>query len=192
MGGGVAANLTVVGAKLAGGVASRSLAVLGSAVGSSVDALSNVLALFVIRVAARAPDGDHPYGHGKFETLGALAIVGFLLISCFELVRQAVNNLSSGQDRATVSDPQLALLVVTLGVHVGIAWYETHRGAALGSALLIADAAHTRADVFITAGVVAGVLCARQGLWWLDPPLAIIRAGVVVAARCRNRGRTTP
>ncbi len=188
----LAANLTVVGAKLAVGVASRSLAVLGSAVDSSVDALSNVLALFVIRVAARAPDEDHPYGHGKFETLGALAIVGFLLISCFELVRQAVNNLSSGQDRATVSDPQLALLVVTLGVNVGIAWYETHRGAALGSALLIADAAHTRADVFITAGVVAGVLFARQGLWWLDPALAIIVAVVIVAVAYRILVRTIP
>jgi cation diffusion facilitator family transporter len=188
----LAANLMVVGAKLAIGVASGSLAVLGSAVDSSVDALSNVLALFVIRVAARAPDEDHPYGHGKFETLGALAIAGFLSISCFELVRQAVNHLASGQDRAVVSDPQLALLVVTLGVNVGIAWYETRRGAALGSALLIADAAHTRADVFITAGVVAGVLFARQGLWWLDPVLAIIVAFVIVAVAYRILARTVP
>src|SRR5260370_4564211 len=188
----LAANLTVLGAKLAVGVASRSLAVLGSAVDSAVGAGRKVLALCVVRGGGRGPDEDHTYGHGKFETLGALAIVGFLLISCFELVRQAVNNLSSGQDRATVSDPQLALLVVTLGVNVGMAWYEPHRGAALGSALLIADAAHTRADVFITAGVVAGVLFARQGLWWLDPALAIIVAVVIVAVAYRILVRTIP
>src|SRR3989454_4472530 len=64
------ANLAVVGAKLAVGLASGSLAVLGSAVDSAVDALNNVLALIVVRVAAKAPDEDHPYGHGKFETLG--------------------------------------------------------------------------------------------------------------------------
>lgn len=188
----LAANLTVLGAKLAVGLASRSLAVLGSAVDSSVDALSNVLALFVIRVAARAPDEDHPYGHGKFETLGALAIVGLLSISCFELVRQAVHHLASGQDRAAVSDPQLAVLVVTLGVNVAIAWYEARRAAALGSALLLADAAHTRADVFITAGVVAGVLFARQGFWWLDPALAIIVAFAIVAVAYRILVRTVP
>src|SRR5436853_7721196 len=79
------ANLAVVGVKLWVGFASGSLAILGGAVDSCVDALNNVLALIVIRVAAKEPDEDHPYGHGKFETLGALAIVGFLSISCFEL-----------------------------------------------------------------------------------------------------------
>ena len=81
------ANLVVVAAKLYIGVVSGSLAVLGDALHSSVDSLYNVLGLIVIRVAARAPDEDHPYGHGKFETLGALAIVVFLSITCFELVR---------------------------------------------------------------------------------------------------------
>src|SRR5947208_1561227 len=69
------ANLAVVGVKLAVGLTSGSLAVLGGAVDSCVDALNNVLALIVVRVAAKEPDEDHPYGHGKFETLGALAIV---------------------------------------------------------------------------------------------------------------------
>src|SRR5438093_9764824 len=99
----LAANLVVVGAKLAVGVASGSLAVFGSALDSSVDALNNVLALIVVRVAAKAPDEDHPYGHGKFETLGALAIVGFLSVTCFELVRGAVNDLASGTRRVSVA-----------------------------------------------------------------------------------------
>src|SRR3990172_5561673 len=90
------ANLAVVGAKLAVGLLSGSLAILGSALDSSVDALNNVLALIVTRVAAKAPDEDPPYGHGKFETLGAPAIVGFLSITCFELVRGAVNALLAG------------------------------------------------------------------------------------------------
>src|SRR5881397_2662316 len=60
------ANLAVVGVKLAVGLSSGSLAVLGGAVDSCVDALNNVLALIVVRVAAKEPDEDHPYGHGKF------------------------------------------------------------------------------------------------------------------------------
>src|SRR2546425_3028898 len=174
------ANLAVVGAKLAVGLASGSLAVLGSAVDSAVDALNNVLALIVVRVAAKAPDEDHPYGHGKFETLGALGIVGFLSITCFELVRGAVNDLTSGTRRVTVTDMQLAVLVLTLGVNVLITWYEHRRGTELGSELLVADAAHTRADVFITVGVLAGLLFARQGLWWIDPAIAIVVACIIV------------
>ncbi|HYL20859.1 MAG TPA: cation diffusion facilitator family transporter [Gemmatimonadales bacterium] len=186
------ANLAVVGVKLAVGVASGSLAILGTAVDSCVDALNNVLALIVVRVAAKEPDEDHPYGHGKFETLGALAIVGFLSITCFELVRGAVNDLVGGLRRVVVGDFQLALLVLTLGVNVLITWYEHRRGVELGSELLVADAAHTRADVFITVGVVVGVLLTRRGWWWIDPAIAIVIALVIVFVAYRILARTVP
>ena len=186
------ANLAVVGVKLAVGIASGSLAILGTAVDSCVDALNNVLALIVVRVAAKEPDEDHPYGHGKFETLGALAIVGFLSITCFELVRGAVNDLVGGVRRVVVGDFQLALLVLTLGVNVLITWYEHRRGVELGSELLVADAAHTRADVFITVGVVVGVLLTRRGWWWIDPAIAIVIALVIVFVAYRILARTVP
>src|SRR2546428_6236529 len=168
------ANLMVVAAKFFVGLRSGSLAILGSALDSSVDALNNVLALIVVRVAGKEPDEEHPYGHGKFETLGALGIVGFLFITCFELVRGAANEMLDPTRRVQVTDFQLALLVLTLGMNLGIAWYENRRGHELGSELLVADAAHTRADVFITVGVLIGVLFARQGWWWVDPAVAIV------------------
>src|SRR3989441_3480013 len=103
LGGLLVANIAVVVAKAAIGMLAGSLAVIGDAVHSSVDAVYNVLGLIVVRVAARAPDEDHPYGHGKFETLGALAIVVFLSITCFELVRSAIGQLiAGGQDRKSV------------------------------------------------------------------------------------------
>src|SRR2546428_13703495 len=96
LGGPRIASIAVVAAKTAIGMLAGSLAVIGDAVHSSVDAVYNVLGLVVVRVAARAPDEDHPYGHGKFETLGALAIVVFLSITGFELVRTAIGRLISG------------------------------------------------------------------------------------------------
>ena len=186
------ANLAVVAAKSFVGLRAGSLAILGSALDSSVDALNNVLALIVVRVAAKEPDEDHPYGHGKFETLGALAIVGFLAITCFELIRGAVNELLQGAHPVGVTDSQLAALVLTLGVNVLIAWYENRRGRELKSELLVADAAHTRADVLITVGVLAGVLFARQGWWWIDPVVAIAVALVIVLVAYRILVRTVP
>src|SRR5690242_13437241 len=186
------ANIAVVGAKLVVGIASGSLAILGSAVDSCVDALNNVLALIVVRVAAKEPDEDHPYGHGKFETLGALAIVGFLSITCFELIRGAVNHLVSGTHRIDISDLQLAVLVLTLGLNVFVTWYEQRRGTELGSELLIADAAHTRADVVITGGVLVGVLLTRQGWWWIDSAIAIVVAFAIVFVAYRILARTVP
>jgi len=190
----LAINASVVGAKLLVATASGSLAILGSALDSAVDALNNVLALIVVRVAAREPDEDHPYGHGKFETLGALGIVGFLSITCFELVRSAVNRLveGAGASRVTVTDAQLAALVGTLGVNVVTTWYEHRRGVELGSELLVADATHTRADVLLTAGVLVGVLFARQGWWWIDPAVAIVVTLVIAFVAYVILVRTVP
>jgi len=186
------ANLVVVGAKLFIGVVSGSLAVLGDALHSSVDSLYNVLGLIVIRVAARAPDEDHPYGHGKFETLGALAIVVFLSITCFELVRNAVQNLMGGGHVVAVTDPGLVVLLATLGINVLVAWYENRRGHELSSELLLADAAHTRTDVFITIGVLIGVLFARGGATWVDPVVAIVVAALIVRVAYQIFARTVP
>src|SRR5947209_17591000 len=114
----LAANLAVVGVKLAVGLSSDSLAVLGGAVDSCVDALNNVLALIVVRVAAKEPDEDHPYGHGKFETLGALAIVGFPSITCFQLTPGAVRELIHRAHPVVVTYSQPAALVLALGFNV--------------------------------------------------------------------------
>ncbi|MGH7615238.1 MAG: cation diffusion facilitator family transporter [Gemmatimonadales bacterium] len=186
------ANLAVVVAKLTVGIATGSLAVLGDALHSIVDALNNVLAFVVIRVAAKAPDEDHPYGHGKFETLGALVIVGFMSITCFELVRDAIARLGAGQAPPQLSDVQLAVLVGTLGLNVLVATYESRRGRELDSDILLADAAHTRADVFITVGVLIGLLLARRGLWWADPALALGIALFIVRIAYRIFLRAVP
>ena len=186
------ANLAVVAAKVFIGAASGSLAVWGDALHSSVDSLYNVLGLIVVRVAARAPDEDHPYGHGKFETLGALAIVVFLSITCFELVRNAVQKLWGGSHTVVVTDLSLVVLLATLGVNVFVAWYENRRGHELSSELLIADAAHTRTDVFITIGVLIGVLFARGGATWVDSVVAIVVAALIVRVAYQILARTVP
>jgi cation diffusion facilitator family transporter len=174
------ANLAVVCAKVVIGFAAGSLAVLGDAIHSTADAMNNVLALVVVRAAAKPPDEDHPYGHGKFETLGTLAIVGFMSITCFELVRDAVGRLLSRGTPPRLSDLQLAILLGTLAINVLVAWYEQRRGRELRNDLLLADAAHTRADVFITIGVVAGMLVARRGWWWVDPVIALAIGALIV------------
>ncbi len=186
------ANLGVVGAKFVIGLRTGSLGVLGDAVHSSVDAFNNVLALAVIRVAAREPDEDHPYGHEKFETLGALAIVVFLSITGFELVQQAFTRLLAGGMTIDITAGELGLLVSTLVVNTVVTVYETRRGRELKSDILLADAAHTRADVFITIGVLVGVLAGRYGYAYVDPIMALIIAAVIVVLAYRIVARSVP
>jgi cation diffusion facilitator family transporter len=174
------ANLAVVGAKLVIGLRTGSLGVLGDAAHSSADAMNNVLALAVIWVAAREPDEDHPYGHEKFESLGALAIVIFLSITGFELVKGAITRLGTGSTPITITPIEFAVLVGTLVINTFVTVYETRRGRELNSEILLADSAHTRADVFITVGVLLGVIFAQAGLWWVDSIVALLVAGMIL------------
>jgi cation diffusion facilitator family transporter len=186
------ANVAVVVAKLLIGIATGSLAVLGDAAHSSVDALNNILALLVVSIASQAPDEDHPYGHQKFETLGALAIVGFLSISAFELSKGAIQRLATGPPPLSVSLVQIAVLLATLAINVGVAGYESQQGRQLTSEILLADAAHTKADIFVTIGVIAGMVLVRAGITWADPLLGLAVAGIIVVLAYKIMSRSVP
>ena len=188
----LAANIVVVVVKFLVGVDTNSLAVFGDALQSSVDSVNNLFGLAVVRLAAKAPDEDHPYGHGKFETLGALLIALLLALSIFELVRGAIERLVTGVPTVSVSGTALALLVFTLAVNVAVVWFETRAGRRLQSDLLLADALHTRTDVFITLGVITGLALARSGLAWADPVLALIVAMLVGRAGYQILRRSIP
>lgn len=188
----LAANILVVVIKLAVGIATGSLAVFGDTIHSSVDALNNILALLVMRVAAKEPDDDHPYGHEKFESLGALLVVVFLSVSVFELLKGAVVRLSGQVTLVPPAPLDIILLVVTLAINIWVAWYESRQGKRLKSEILLADAAHTRVDVFITIGVIASLFLAGAGYHWADPVLAIIVAVLIAHIGLQIIRRATP
>jgi cation diffusion facilitator family transporter len=98
----------------------------------------------------------------------------------------------SGPPPLNVSSAALGLLVFTLVVNVGVVWFETRIGRRLKSDLLLADALHTRTDVFITLGVLGGLALARAGLAWADPTLALMVAVLVGRAGYQILRRSIP
>ncbi len=172
-------NIGVVCAKLGVGWATGSLTVLGAALESGLDLLNLIIGMTLVSIAGRAPDEDHPYGHDKFESLGTLAIVGFLSISCFELLREAVGQVVHriAPLRPLLAD--VAVLAATALANVVIIWYEKRRGRALDSAFLMADAAHTSSDFYVTLLAVTSLVLAMLGLATFDAPLAILVALII-------------
>ncbi|HEX6040916.1 cation diffusion facilitator family transporter [Longimicrobium sp.] len=177
-------SLVLVGGKTAAGLASGSLAVLGGAFDSALDVMTTVVAILLARVAGKEPDEDHPYGHEKFEALGALAMVAFLSITVYELVRTAIGRIGGPPDAPVDTWLGVAVMGGSLVLGIGASEYERRRGKALESELLLADAAHLRADVFVTLAVLAGLLLTKLG--WRDGDawtallvaVLIIRTGV--------------
>jgi cation diffusion facilitator family transporter len=161
------------------GARTGALTVMGAALESLLDMMSNIVAVFAVSMASREPDEDHPYGHEKFETLGTLGIVCFLSITCFELLRQSVVSLASGRAIPTVAHGDTAILVVSLGINLVVVWYERRRGRELGSQLLLADASHTASDILVTALAIVSLVLSHFGAPHADALLGIVVALII-------------
>lgn len=170
------ANLAVIIAKIWIGLRSGSLAILGDAAHSGVDALNNVVGLAAVKAASAPPDEEHPYGHAKFEVLGALAVVAFLSITCFELVSAAIGRLLGDPASPRLEPLTFAVLLGTMAVNVAVAWTENRAGKRLNSVLLKADARHTGSDVLVTASVLGGLFIVSRGWTAADAWLGIVVA----------------
>ncbi len=175
----LAANLLVVAVKLFVGLRAGSLAVLGDAAHSGVDAMNNVVGLLAVNVAAEPPDEEHPYGHGKYETLAALAVVSFLSIAGFELVSGAVGRLLGSASPPQVDSLTFVLLGGTMLVNTLVATAEARAASRLRSPVLSADARHTAADVLVTISVIGGLGLVALGWDDADAWLAIVVAALI-------------
>jgi cation diffusion facilitator family transporter len=165
-------NVFVMGLKVLVGHWTGSLSLLADALHSVTDSANNVLGLVAIKFSSPLPDREHPYGHNKFEALGALGIAAFLGIACFEIVQGAVERILKGGEPVKVSPPELWLLLIVLGINIFVAFYERNVGRRVGSSILIADATHTMSDIWVTISVIGGLIGVWLGYQWLDVALA--------------------
>jgi cation diffusion facilitator family transporter len=178
----LALNLAVAGAKLVFGYASGSISIVSDGFHSVADGSSNVMGLIGLRAARKPPDEDHPYGHRKFETLAAAGIFIFLLLTVIEVVRSALGRLH-GEATIRVSGASFAVMLLTIAVNILVVRYESARGKALASELLLADAAHTRSDVLTSCAVLASLVFV-----WLGYPRFDAIGGLVVAVFIARTG----
>src|SRR3989442_6385767 len=88
------AAIALVALKLATALATGSLAMLSESAHSALDAMVTALTLYTVSVAARPPDSDHPYGHGKAENLAAMVEAVGLLVLSVTIAREAILRLA--------------------------------------------------------------------------------------------------
>ncbi|MBZ8181867.1 cation diffusion facilitator family transporter [Oscillatoria salina] len=172
-------NLLVMVLKAVVGLVTGSLSLQADALHSVTDSANNILGLIANRFASPHPDRRHPYGHQKFEAVGALGIAAFLGIACFEILQGAISRIFQGISPVAISVPELSILLLVLGINIFVAFYERRVGKQVNSPILLADAQHTMSDVWITITVLAGLIGIWQAntlnlpqLQWLDVVLA--------------------
>lgn len=179
----IAGNLLLAFIKIIAGISADSSALVAEAIHSTGDIMVSLAVLFTFRLAGKAADERHHFGHEKIESFST-CLMGLLLVYIgYELTMSALAGLKAGSPEM----PGIVALYVTIAcifIKEGMYRYTISAACKTGSRLLYADAWHHRVDMLILAGVSVGVAAARMGYPALEGIIAlaisvlIIRLGI--------------
>lgn len=151
-----------------------SAAILSDALESTVNVLASLVALAVIRVAARPADDDHPYGHGKAEFFSSAFEGGMIFFAALMIIVQSVRALIFQQPAQQLEQGMIVVAIAAI-LNLFLGLYLKNVGKKYQSDALRASGAHVLSDVWTTAGVIVGLgLVLVTKLDWLDPAIAIL------------------
>ena len=186
----IAASALLTLAKLVAGLWSGSLALLSEAGHAGVDTGATILTYFAVRVGDKPADEEHHYGHGKFESLAALAETGLLFGLAVYVCAEAGRRLIEGEEAVDAGWPVFAVLGVSIVVDLVRSRQLAKIAAEHGSDALAADALHFASDLVSSVLVLIGLGATRFGFVQGDA-LAAFGVAIFIAVAGYRLGRRT-
>jgi cation diffusion facilitator family transporter len=154
-------NVLLAGVKIAAGVLGNSYVLVADGIESAADVFSSFVVWSGLRVASLPADANHPYGHGKAETIASAIVSLSLLGAAVIIAAQSVREILAPQ-----GPPEkftLFVLIAVIAVKELLFRRVSQTGASLDSAVLKADAWHHRSDALTSAAAFVGILIALVG-----------------------------
>lgn len=165
---GMACNLLLCLGKLAAGTLFGSIAIMADALNNLSDASSNVVSLIGFKLAAKAPDAEHPYGHARYEYLAGLVVSVTILAIGFSLLKESAVKVLH-PTAVAFSWLSVGVLAVSILVKLWMSRFNRTVGGIIHSETLMATAADSRNDVLTTGAVLLStVVCSLTGWARLD------------------------
>ena len=178
---GILVNLLLAGAKFLMGILSGSLAITADAANNLSDAAGSVVTLISVRLARKPVDLDHPFGHGRMEYLGSLAVGVLIVIMGVTLLRDAVMSILH-PEALTISWVVIAVLVISV---LGKWWlYLFYRklGNDTKNSTLLAAAQDSRGDMLATSAVLVSLAISALLHISIDGWIGLVVAFIVLKA----------
>lgn len=177
---GMVCNLLLCLGKLTAGTLFGSIAILADALNNLSDASSNVVSFIGFRLASKAPDEKHPYGHARYEYLAGLVVSVTILGIGFSLLKESLVKVIHPTE-VIFSWLSVAVLAVSILVKLWMSGFNRKIGQTIGSETLMATAADSRNDVLTTGAVlIATILCSVTGWARLDGLMGLGVAGFIL------------
>ena len=169
-------NLLLSLGKLAAGLLARSGAMLSDAVHSLSDVFSTIVVIVGVKIASKASDREHPYGHERMECVAAVILSVILFMTGLALGYAGLERIARGEAASLPVPGAAALYAALLSILVkeGMFWYTRHYAHLTGSSALMADAWHHRSDALSSVGALLGIAGARLGYPILDCVASVV------------------
>lgn len=177
---GAAVNSGLAVTQLASGWLLNSQALIADGVHTVSDLVTDAVVLVAAGHAAASPDRDHPYGHGRIETLATVIVGLFLAVAGLTIAWGAGSRLLGPEELTGPATPAILFAVLTLVAKEGMYQYTRRVARRLGSRMLEANAWHHRTDSISSVIVLLGVAGAVAGWPWLDAVAALLVAGFIL------------
>jgi cation diffusion facilitator family transporter len=187
----IAASAALTIAKGLVGVATGSLAILSEAGHSLIDLGATVMTYAAVRVSGRPADKEHHYGHGKIESVSALAETALLFLLSGVVIWEAVKRLTEHEEHMVIANAwAFGVIAVSIAVDFFRSRALSRTAKQTQSQALEADALHFSSDLWASLAVLIGLGGVRFGLWWADSTAALAVAILICVAGWRLGRRT--
>ena len=176
---GTASNLILSVIKLIGGIIGNSAALVADAVHSISDLLTDAIVLITLKIGQKPKDDNHPYGHGKAESLGTTAIGFFIISAGLGLAYEAWDIIQSGLSRT----PELlaaGIALISIFIKEWLFRYTRSVGKKSNSSILLANAWHHRSDAISSIAALIGIIGSMAGFPVLDPIAAAMVSFMII------------
>ncbi|GAA5819449.1 MAG: cation transporter [Methanobrevibacter sp. CfCl-M3] len=185
---GILANIFLTILNIFIGFVSGSFALIVEGLHTLSDITTTLIAYIGFRVGQKPADYEHPFGHGRAESIVGLVIVLFLAFLSYEILTQGVYRLFF--ERNFGKQSYLAGLMALIGIFVNLAIsnYIFRIGKKINSPAIIADSKHQKTDVFSSIAILISVILSNLGFEFLDP-LVGLTIGVLILKTAFTLGK---
>lgn len=178
-------NVALTALKFVAGIIGCSAAMIADAVHSLSDLLTDFVVLLFVKISSRPADSEHPYGHGKYETLATTIVAIALLVAGGVLAAGGVQKIVSAQHGAELVMPgRIALwaALISIAAKEIIYWLTVHVSRRVNSPALEANAWHHRTDALSSVATAVGIGGALLfgGQWAILDPIAAVLVSIFI------------
>ncbi len=181
---GIICNIFLFGIKLTVGMVINSISVMADAFNNLSDAASSVISFIGVKLAGRPADKEHPFGHGRFEYISALAVAFLILQVGFSLFQSSFKKVLHPEE-ITFNPILVGILCVSVLVKVWMMLFNRKLGKRIKSTVMLATSADSMGDVIVTSATVISAVIAGLSGFKIDGYMGVVVSLFVMLAGFR-------